>query len=911
MDSKTVPIDRSQSPLTQSFAEQTLPLGVGKPTIELANEQLFLEWVTWLSSQRIWMKLTQQSLTELVHRLHFFTVEAGTPIYQKGQIPIGFYLLKSGTVEISHLLPICHSVIRYHHPGELFGYASLAEDCAEVYQSSAIALTKCEMGFLLLTEFPELATKYPEIPQTINAILAEELNTFTLRICHEKTRVQTWQPYLQPVPKAENILGSSKATKKLASQIQQAANNLKPVIFQAQPGTGKTFLAGMIHAHSELAAQPFIEIDCAELPSREDGTINSDILFGIIGKQPGIMAILERGTLLLDHVQLLSIADRERLIHYLKTGYIIPNSDCHEPETSSKDLNLGNCWGKIPSQPLESWVRLILASPDTLEFPEIETIQIKLFTLNQRKADIPEFAKYFLEKICRECDRTTLQITRSNLRRLLSYNYPGNLTELAEILHRAVLNTPPEETTIPEQLFWSVQSDKNAFRIDLLTHVNWLRPLLLSRWYPKGLWGIMMAIFIPVTLLGFFGSQTRDSSITLNLFWAWWWPMYLFLFAFVGRLWCAVCPFMVAGEWIRRFSLWLFPRQQLPWNNKWLNRWGAWVLFGGFVAIYLWEQLWDLPHKAYLSAWLLTIIALGAIIFSLIYERRLWCRHLCPIGGMNGLFAKLSMIELRSTQQICASQCQTFSCYKGSTSTAIAYGEALPTEGQATEGCPLYSHPAQLLDNRDCVWCMSCLKGCPNRSAQLNLRFPAADLLDHHRGFAAEAALLLLLLGGVFMHHSEKILSWLGWTDLAIDSEHLLISIPVVIVLLSIPTILTYFTHAIARWQDREMPDYLTIIYAYLPFTLAANLAYYIPSGITEAGKILPVFARTLGYSGVGLPTLTWSADVAAFLQGLTLLSALVFSVYPLLRITHRPWLSNLPHFCLLIALTVTTFCLI
>ncbi|MFB2893112.1 hypothetical protein ACE1CI_09385 [Aerosakkonemataceae cyanobacterium BLCC-F50] len=61
------------------------------------------------------------------------------------------------------------------------------------------------------------------------------------------------------------------------------------------------------------------------------------------------------------------------------------------------------------------------------------------------------------------------------------------------------------------------------------------------------------------------------------------------------------------------------------------------------------------------------------------------------------------------------------------------------------------------------------------------------------------------------MHHAEKILTSLGWSDLAIDSEHLLISIPIVILLLSIPTILTYFTHAIAHWQDPELPDYLTV----------------------------------------------------------------------------------------------------
>jgi hypothetical protein len=43
----------------------------------------------------------------------------------------------------------------------------------------------------------------------------------------------------------------------------------------------------------------------------------------------------------------------------------------------------------------------------------------------------------------------------------------------------------------------------------------------------------MMAFFIPILILGFIGPQTRDSSLTLNLFWAWWWPGYLFLFAFI------------------------------------------------------------------------------------------------------------------------------------------------------------------------------------------------------------------------------------------------------------------------------------------------------------------------------------------------------------------------------------------
>ncbi len=880
------------------LSNQPLPLGTDKVVDSNNDRQTIQETTDWLSFHHLWGQLPRNVLQAIAESFYNFEVEAGTSIYQEGQLPIGLYLLRSGTVEIFRQLSIGKSSIRYRNAGELFGYTLVANSDQGKYQTSAIAITPCEICFLPQAQFEQLILEHPQIQQIINSLIDRDLNDYAARIAWEEARIQGLQSYIQPVPIGEKILGKSKAAQKLAEQIDRAASNLQPVLFQAQTGTGKTFLAGLIHARSPLAAQPFAEIDCADLPRTEDGRLNTDILFGRIGKQPGILELLERGTLLIDNVHLLGEGDRTRLIHYLKTGSILPNHGIDQPLQLATE----------PPKPVQSWVRLLLASPHKIDLPDTQLITIKLFTLPQRKADIPEFANYFLNRFCHEQNRPLLQLDRVDLRRLIGYDYPGNLAELAEILHRATIMTPPGHSVISEQVLWSVQSSKNAFRLDLLTHVPWLRQVLLSRWYPKGIWAVMMAIFIPVTILGFIGPQSPDRSITLNLFWAWWWPGYLFLFAFVGRLWCAVCPFMITGEWLRRFSLWVFPRQQLPWNTQWLNRWGGWIIFGGFVAIYLWEKLWDLPHHADLSAWLLLTIAGGAVIFSLIYERRLWCRYLCPIGGMNGMFAKLSIVEYRSTQQVCGSQCNTFGCYKGSSATPVTFADALPNEGQATDGCPLYSHPAQLQDNRDCMFCMSCLKACPNRSAQLNLRFPASDLLENHRGFWAEAALLLLLFGGALMHHSDKILAWLGFGDLPVDANHLLISVPIAFALLSIPAILTYATHLIARVLDPEQPDYLTIIYAYLPFTLAANLAHYVPNAIGEAGQILPVFARTLGFSGVGLPTLTWSLDVAQFLQGVTLLSAMVFSPYPLLRISKRSWLSNLPHLVLMIGFTVLLF---
>lgn len=880
--------------MMRTIDDQPLPLPDGIYT-EPNHEEIVSELQTWLIFHRLWGQLPPDALKAIAQSLYPFRVDAQTAIYREAQTSLGVYVVKWGSIEISRQSIIGKSLIRHRNAGEMFGYVSLMSTPEESqHQTQAIALTASELLFLPAAQFQQLMNQYTEIKQLFNTILAQDLNSFSARIAQEQYRIQGLRSYLKAIPTAAHLIGTSKASKKLSEQIDHAATTLTAIWLQAQPGTGRTFVASMIHSRSAMSDQPFAELDCSHLPQLEDRQYVTDLLFGKVGHAPGLIELLERGTLLITNAQLLSQEEGDRLIHYSKTGQLFPNSIT--PERSNPP-------------PIQSWVRLILTSPSKLPWAT-DVITIKLFSLSQRKADIPAFAQHFLIQSCQQQNRPLLNLDPSDYRRLISYDYPGNLTELSEILHRAVVMTPLQQSVIPEQVLWSVQSAKNAFRIDLLTHLPWLRRILLSTWYPEGIWIVMMIFFIPVTIAGFIGPQTADRSITLNLFWAWWWPGYLFLFVFIGRLWCAVCPFMITGEWVRHLSLWIMPRQQRPWNTQWLNRWGGWILFVGFVAIYLWEQLWDLPNHAYLSAWLLMIITAGAVLFSLVYERRLWCRYLCPIGGMNGMFAKLAMVELRSSQQVCGSQCQTFGCYKGSPVTPVTFLDALPNEGQATSGCPLYSHPAQLQDNRDCVFCMTCLKACPHRSVQINLRFPSSDLLDRHQENWTEVALLLLLFGGVFMHHAPSILRIWGFSS-ALDASHWIVSLPICLLFLSIPALLTYIAHTISRYIDPEQPGYRTAVYAYLPFTLAVNLVHYIPSAILDAGQILPIAARSLGFSGEYLPTLTWSTDVAEFLQGITLLSALVFSVYPLFRITQRPWTSNLPHLALFILLTIACFYLI
>lgn len=129
------------------------------------------------------------------------------------------------------------------------------------------------------------------------------------------------------------------------------------------------------------------------------------------------------------------------------------------------------------------------------------------------------------------------------------------------------------------------------------------------------------------------GPQDREHSAALTAFWAWWWPGILIVYPALGRVWCSVCPFMVVGTYSQKLRTALLgPPGAWPSGNGAIKH-GGWALWAMFLAILVWEEVWDLPESAQLSATLLLLITLGAVVCSVLWEDRFWCRHLCPIGG--------------------------------------------------------------------------------------------------------------------------------------------------------------------------------------------------------------------------------------------------------------------------------------
>jgi hypothetical protein len=316
----------------------------------------------------------------------------------------------------------------------------------------------------------------------------------------------------------------------------------------------------------------------------------------------------------------------------------------------------------------------------------------------------------------------------------------------------------------------------------------------------------------------------------------------------------------------------------------------------GFAAILLWEELADLPNTAWLSSCLLLLITAGAVIGSLLFEKRFWCRFLCPVGGMNGLFAKLSMSELRARLGVCSGSCSDYFCCKGDPGQSMLRGRT---------GCPEGYHPGHLGDNRNCVMCLTCASVCPHGSVQLRLRPPGTDLQPQMQPPAGEAGLILVLAGGIVLHHWRSLLGWCSLAPESLQNGPLLPRLAFALAALALPAAAWLLLRGAwslgRRWQRRRSSEVTSnpmevkpaqqwlLLYALLPLLWSLLLDSHLDMGMAEAGLLLP---RSLGAIGLAAPPelLAWSADphVIGFSQSLILLIGTGGSIV-LLRRLLRP----------------------
>ncbi|MBD2108532.1 cyclic nucleotide-binding domain-containing protein [Nodosilinea sp. FACHB-13] len=794
--------------------------------------------------------LPEPTLEPLAQAIQTLTVAAGETVVEAGQPPQGLYILWEGKLGTEATLGGASFL-----PGAVLNLEPLLLD--QPVEQTIQTLCDSTLWFIDRDPFQALVQQYPDILQTFTRQLVDVVKRLSSEAELEQERQAILRPYL--VAKARRgVIGRSRYATRLRAQLREAAGDRKSVLIFGEPGLEKDNLAALIHFGSKQRQLPIIKVNCGQLQA------NGADLFGRAGGRMGLLAALGPGTLVLNNPRELGAELAEAIAELIETGQYRP---------VSRDGEI------VP--PVTAEARIILLAEQAV--PVLDDVvgeTIKVPPLRVRKADIEDWVNYYLSLISRRRSTGRLTLTPEAVRRLQSYDFPDNLRELGNLVERAAAQLSGGGL-ITEEIIWPAQSKKKQLRLNLLNRYPDLRRFLRSPWWPDRInYGITLTLFAVVIAVLWFGPQQRHENVALTVFWAWWWPLVLLSFPFVGRLWCAVCPFMIYGEVTQWISQKLFPGRLKRWPREAAEHWGGWFLFSLFTLILVWEEVWHLEDAAYLSACLLLLITAGAMIFSALFERRFWCRYLCPIGGMNGMFAKLSMTELRAQQGTCSAECTTYQCYKGGPKKG---------EGQETNGCPLYSHPAQLEDNRDCVLCMTCLKACPHRSVELNLRPPGIELWTTHRPRASEVALMFLLLGAVYLHRLPELQTQLG-IQLPIDTVmgHSLVAFGV----LALPALLPLSIEG-AHWLWRKTQGLprrpaVRLAYGYLPLVWAANLAHYLRLGLGEGGRILPVSLATFGASGGNLPVWVAHPAVVAFLQGVTLLLGMALSVWLTVKICRQ-----------------------
>jgi polyferredoxin len=219
-----------------------------------------------------------------------------------------------------------------------------------------------------------------------------------------------------------------------------------------------------------------------------------------------------------------------------------------------------------------------------------------------------------------------------------------------------------------------------------------------------------------VTLSAAVGMDHPAMNFGAVFTWVVWWGAILVSLVIAGRAWCLVCPLGALGEWLQRLSPWWRSSTGaglgLRWPRALRGLWLPTALFVGFVFL---DSGYGFAASPRMTAGLIVTIALAAAWVGLYFERRAFCRHLCPLTAFLGVSAMVSMLELRPRDAgRCATACKTKACFRGS---ALAWG------------CPMGEFPGAGMDtNLNCILCTECLKSCPSENLSLRLRAPGHDL---------------------------------------------------------------------------------------------------------------------------------------------------------------------------------------
>lgn len=243
------------------------------------------------------------------------------------------------------------------------------------------------------------------------------------------------------VSKTFDMIGESEAITNIKDMISKVAPTEARVLITGENGTGKELVARWLHEKSNRASGPFIEVNCAAIPSEliesklfghEKGSFTS-----AIKQRKGDFETANGGTIFLDEIGDMSLSAQAKVLRALQENKIMRVGGEKEIPVDVRVISATN-------KNIKEEIEMKKFREDL--YHRISTILIHVPPLNERKEDIPLLANYFMQEICANNGRPVMTFTDDALEKLKDIKWTGNIRELRNVIERLIILADKEIT---------------------------------------------------------------------------------------------------------------------------------------------------------------------------------------------------------------------------------------------------------------------------------------------------------------------------------------------------------------------------------------------------------------------------------------------------------------------------------
>ncbi|MBZ5749478.1 sigma-54-dependent transcriptional regulator [Metabacillus rhizolycopersici] len=298
-----------------------------------------------------------------------------------------------------------------------------------------------QTSIIMMTAYGTIESSVEAMKRGAYHYITKPLDIDELHILIQKTlehqelhnKIRQLNETIEKIKGYDQMIGKSQVMRQVFSIIDKVKDIDSSVLVFGESGTGKELVARGIHRQGKRANGPFISVNCAAIP---EALLESELFgfakgafTGAVRNQIGKIAAADGGTLFLDEIGEMPPSLQAKMLRILQEKEITPLGSTEEKKVDVRIISATN----------KELLRMVEEGSfrEDLYF-RLNVIPIELPSLRERKEDLALLIPYFLNKYAEEMQKPLPSLSQEAYKKLQTYDYPGNIRQLGNILEYAV-----------------------------------------------------------------------------------------------------------------------------------------------------------------------------------------------------------------------------------------------------------------------------------------------------------------------------------------------------------------------------------------------------------------------------------------------------------------------------------------